>query len=92
MFSNAFLFCFVFRCPGIKKLRDEAERRKRPHWTEMKAVRAGGELSAEAAPALPAPGLAAGSSTPGASRSTRQPGVVNPAFEESEDGKHCKLY
>ncbi|XP_033875391.3 ligand of Numb protein X 2-like [Acipenser ruthenus] len=76
------------RCPGIKKLRDEAERRKRPHWTEMKAVRAGGELSAEAAPALPAPGLAAGSSTPGASRSTRQPGVVNPAFEESEDDSH----
>ncbi|MGH0170303.1 UNVERIFIED_CONTAM: hypothetical protein FKN15_058579 [Acipenser sinensis] len=76
------------RCPGFKKLRDEAERRKRPHWTEMKAVRPRGELSAEAAPALPAPGLAAGSSTPGASRSTCQPGVVNPAFEESEDDSH----
>ncbi|MGH0175763.1 UNVERIFIED_CONTAM: hypothetical protein FKN15_007847 [Acipenser sinensis] len=76
------------RCPGFKKLRDEAERRKRPHWTEMKAVRPRGELSVEAAPALPAPGLAAGSSTPGASRSTCQPGVVNPAFEESEDDSH----
>ncbi|KAK1163109.1 ligand of Numb protein X 2-like [Acipenser oxyrinchus oxyrinchus] len=76
------------RCPGFKKLRDEAERRKRPHWTEMKSVRTGGELSAEAAPALPAPVLAAGSSTPGAIRSTRQPGVVNPAFEESEDDSH----
>ncbi|XP_041111883.1 ligand of Numb protein X 2-like [Polyodon spathula] len=68
------------RCPGFKKLRDEAERRKRPHWTEVKPVRAGGEQSAEAAPSLPA-----GCATPGASRGTRQPGLVNPAFEENED-------
>ncbi|XP_041076784.1 ligand of Numb protein X 2-like [Polyodon spathula] len=73
------------RCPGFKKLRDEAERRKRPHWTEVKPVRAGGEQSVEAVPPLPAPPLAAGRATPGASQGTRQPALVNPAFEESED-------
>nr|XP_015207045.1 PREDICTED: ligand of Numb protein X 2-like [Lepisosteus oculatus] len=36
------------RCPGFRKLREEAERRKRPHWNEAKSVKSEGEPAAEA--------------------------------------------
>uniref|UniRef100_W5NDM8 Ligand of numb-protein X 2b n=1 Tax=Lepisosteus oculatus TaxID=7918 RepID=W5NDM8_LEPOC len=38
------------RCPGFRKLREEAERRKRPHWNEAKSVKSEGEPAAEAKP------------------------------------------
>ncbi|KAJ8015676.1 hypothetical protein DPEC_G00028580 [Dallia pectoralis] len=63
------------RCPGFKRLREEAERRKRPSRTELKGNRGEGESGAEP------------KHTP--TRITRgslpEPGRINPAFDESEE-------
>ncbi|XP_066571213.1 ligand of Numb protein X 2b [Amia ocellicauda] len=67
------------RCPGFRKLREEAERRKRPHWSEVRTAKAEGEATTEPkhTPTL------SRNLTPRASFS--EPGLINPAFEESED-------
>ncbi|MBN3297484.1 LNX1 ligase, partial [Amia calva] len=72
------------RCPGFRKLREEAERRKRPHWSEVRTAKAEGEATTEPkhTPTL------SRNLTPRASFS--EPGLINPAFEESEDG-HLSL-
>ncbi|XP_064185297.1 ligand of Numb protein X 2b isoform X2 [Anguilla rostrata] len=65
------------RCPAFRKLREEAEKRKRPAWNELKG-RAEGEPGADAKhPAT--------QSRTAAPRGPAEPGLVNPAFEESED-------
>ncbi|XP_018598761.1 ligand of Numb protein X 2-like [Scleropages formosus] len=66
------------RCPGFRKLREEAERRKRPSWNELKGNKS--ELE---------PGTDS-KHTPMSSRMApprgqADPGLVNPAFEETED-------
>ncbi|XP_069049861.1 ligand of Numb protein X 2b isoform X1 [Lepisosteus oculatus] len=66
------------RCPGFRKLREEAERRKRPHWNEAKSVKSEGEPAAEAKPTAAPPRSLAPRGPP-------EPGLVNPAFEEGED-------
>ena len=68
------------RCPVFRRLKEEAERRKRPHRKALKGNRGEGELDADA------------KHTPTMTRTpTRgvlpEPGLINPAFEESEEGK-----
>ncbi|XP_028272152.1 ligand of Numb protein X 2b [Parambassis ranga] len=65
------------RCPVFKRLREEAERRKRPSWNELKGRKGDGESSGDAKH------LATLSQNP--SRDQPEPGLINPAFEESED-------
>lgn len=84
-FSNLFLFSFgpflspSVRCPAFRRMREEAERRKRPPWNEIKASKAEAED---------------GKSTPTLSRASprvpAEPGLVNPAFEEGEEGKSSR--
>lgn len=66
------------RCPVFKRLREEGERRKRPPWNELKGSRGEGDPGADAKhPAAPL------SRTP--TRGQAEPGLINPAYEESED-------
>lgn len=67
-----------FRCPAFKRLREEAERKKRPSWNELKGSKSDGDLAdAKSAQTI---GRTAQLSAPS------EPGLVNPAFEEGEDG------
>uniref|UniRef100_A0A6Q2ZDC9 Ligand of numb-protein X 2b n=1 Tax=Esox lucius TaxID=8010 RepID=A0A6Q2ZDC9_ESOLU len=66
------------RCPAFRKMREEAERRKRPSWNEQKGHR--GEVELGADPKHP----------PSMTRTPTRgllpdPGLINPAFDESED-------
>lgn len=64
------------RCPVFRRLKEEAERRKRPSWNEIKGRKGDGE----------APGDAKHSSLPrNPTREAPEPGMINPAFEENED-------
>ncbi|XP_021416809.2 ligand of Numb protein X 2 [Oncorhynchus mykiss] len=66
------------RCPVFRRLREEAERRKRHPWNELKGNRGEGESGADTkhTPTM----------TRTATRDTQpEPGLINPAFEESED-------
>ncbi|CAL8306084.1 unnamed protein product [Arctogadus glacialis] len=65
------------RCPVYKKLKEEAERRKKPSWKEVKGRN--GEVEACAESKLPA----APSRT--STREHADPGLINPAYEESEE-------
>ncbi|KAM6953164.1 ligand of Numb protein X 2b [Aplochiton taeniatus] len=65
------------RCPVFRRLREEAERRKRPPWNELKGSKSEGESAADAKP-TPTP-----SRTP--TRGQAEPGLVNPAYEEGDD-------
>ncbi|KAG7465076.1 hypothetical protein MATL_G00172460 [Megalops atlanticus] len=66
------------RCPAFRRMREEAERRKRPSWNELKGGRSEGEPGSDS---KPGPTLSR-TATP---RGGAEPGLVNPAFEESED-------
>uniref|UniRef100_A0A672HDC2 Ligand of Numb protein X 2-like n=1 Tax=Salarias fasciatus TaxID=181472 RepID=A0A672HDC2_SALFA len=65
------------RCPVFKRLREEAEKRKRPSWNELKGRKGDVESS----------GDAKHSATPSRNhtRDQPEPGLINPAFEESEE-------
>ncbi|CAN9515102.1 unnamed protein product [Ophioblennius macclurei] len=65
------------RCPVFKRLREEAEKRKRPSWNELKGRKGDAELS----------GDAKHSATPSRNhtRDQPEPGLINPAYEESEE-------
>ncbi|KAM9377014.1 ligand of Numb protein X 2b isoform 1-T4 [Pholidichthys leucotaenia] len=65
------------RCPVFKRLREEAEKRKRPSWNELKGRKGDGDLSGDAKHS------ATLSRNP--SRDQPEPGQINPAYEESED-------
>jgi len=67
-----------FRCPAFKRLREEAEKKKRPSWNEFKGSKSDGDLAD--AKSTPTIGRTAQLSGPS------EPGLVNPAFEEGEDG------
>ncbi|XP_052010512.1 ligand of Numb protein X 2-like isoform X2 [Xyrauchen texanus] len=62
------------RCPAFKRLREEAERKKRPYRNELKGSKSDGDLTDT-------------KSTPSITRTaqTSETGLVNPAFEEGED-------
>ncbi|XP_071313390.1 ligand of Numb protein X 2b [Trachinotus anak] len=65
------------RCPAFRRLREEAEKRKRPSWNELKGRKGDGESSGDAKHS------ATQSRNP--SRDQPEPGLINPAYEESED-------
>lgn len=78
----------VLRCPVFRRLREEAEKRKRPSWNELKGRKGDGESAGEAKHSASLPR--------NASREP-EPGLINPAYEESEDGTHwfphsCQSY
>ncbi|XP_061786580.1 ligand of Numb protein X 2b isoform X2 [Nerophis lumbriciformis] len=66
------------RCPAFRRLREEAEKRKRPSWNELKARKGDCELSAADAKHSETPPHSA-------TRDQPDPGLINPAFEESEE-------
>ncbi|KAM7417460.1 hypothetical protein PAMA_017214 [Pampus argenteus] len=65
------------RCPVFRRLREEAEKRKRPSWNELKGRKADSESSSDAKHS------ATLSRNP--TRDQPEPGLINPAFEENED-------
>lgn len=65
------------RCPVFRRLREEAEKRKRPSWNELKSRKADRESPGDAKQH---------STTTKNSRDQPEPGMINPAYEESEDG------
>ncbi|CAK6964633.1 ligand of Numb protein X 2b [Scomber scombrus] len=65
------------RCPVFRRLREEAEKRKRPSWNELKGRKGDSEPSGDAKHS------ATISRNP--TRDQPEPGLINPAFEESED-------
>uniref|UniRef100_A0A3Q3JFX7 Ligand of numb-protein X 2b n=2 Tax=Monopterus albus TaxID=43700 RepID=A0A3Q3JFX7_MONAL len=65
------------RCPVFRRLREEAEKRKRPAWNELKGRKGDGESSGDAKHS------AALSRNP--TRDQPEPGLINPAYEESEE-------
>ncbi|KAM8909720.1 ligand of Numb protein X 2b isoform 1-T5 [Spinachia spinachia] len=65
------------RCPVFRRLREEAEKRKRPSWNELKGRKGEGETSGDAKHS------ATQSRNP--ARDPPEPGLINPAYEESED-------
>lgn len=70
-------FLFFYRCPVFRRLKEEAERRKRPSWNEIKGRKGDGET----------PGDAKHSSlSRNPTKEAPEPGMINPAFEENEDG------
>ncbi|KAI4885357.1 hypothetical protein NFI96_014326 [Prochilodus magdalenae] len=64
------------RCPAFRRLKEEAERRKRPCWNELRGSKTEGESDTKSNPALTR------TVNP---RGPPEPGLVNPAFEEGED-------
>ncbi|XP_076877256.1 ligand of Numb protein X 2b isoform X2 [Brachyhypopomus gauderio] len=60
------------RCPAFRRLREEAERRKRPSWNELKGGKSEGESDTKSAPAL--------------TRASTLTGPANPADEGGDDG------
>ncbi|KAB5571236.1 hypothetical protein PHYPO_G00222720 [Pangasianodon hypophthalmus] len=65
------------RCPAFRRLREEAEKRKRPSWNEMKGSKTEEESDTKSNPTPTRTTI---------SRGPPEPGMVNPAFEEAEDG------
>ncbi|CAL1613671.1 unnamed protein product [Knipowitschia caucasica] len=64
------------RCPVFQRLREEAEKRKRPSWNELKGRKGDGDSSGDAKQtALPQT----------SSRDQPDPGLINPAYEECDD-------
>lgn len=66
-----------FRCPAFKRLREEAEKKKRPSWNEFKGSKSDGDLADAKSTPIARTAQLSGPS---------EPGLVNPAFEEGEDG------
>ncbi|KAF4104777.1 ligand of Numb protein X 2b [Onychostoma macrolepis] len=64
------------RCPAFRRLREEAERKKRPSWNELKGSKSDGDLADAKSTPIARTGQLSGPS---------EPGLVNPAFEEGED-------
>ncbi|XP_042349234.1 ligand of Numb protein X 2b [Plectropomus leopardus] len=65
------------RCPVFRRLREEAEKRKRPSWNELKGRKGDGESSGDAKHSTTL------SRNP--TRDQPEPGLINPAYEESEE-------
>ncbi|MEQ2307132.1 hypothetical protein AMECASPLE_015157 [Ameca splendens] len=65
------------RCPVFKRLREEAEKRKRPSWNEIKGRKVDGESSGDAKHSATLSG--------NFTRDLSEPGLINPAYEEIED-------
>uniref|UniRef100_A0A8C6UN70 Ligand of numb-protein X 2b n=1 Tax=Neogobius melanostomus TaxID=47308 RepID=A0A8C6UN70_9GOBI len=59
------------RCPVFRRLREEAEKRKRPSWNELKGRKGDGELSGDVKQTV--------------LLRVSDPGLINPAYEEYEE-------
>ena len=68
----------LLRCPVFRKMKEEMERKKKPSWNELKGIKSEGESSADTKHA-PIPSRSS-------VRNLAEPGLINPAYEESEDG------
>ncbi|XP_037531693.1 ligand of Numb protein X 2b [Nematolebias whitei] len=65
------------RCSVFRRLREEAEKRKRPSWHELKGRKSDGDSSGDAKQS------ATQSRNP--HRDQSEPGLINPAYEEIDD-------
>ncbi|XP_029367674.1 ligand of Numb protein X 2b [Echeneis naucrates] len=65
------------RCPVFRRLREEAEKRKRPSWQELKGRKGDGEPSGDSKQST--------NLSRNPTREQPEPGLINPAYEESED-------
>ncbi|PWA18794.1 hypothetical protein CCH79_00005639 [Gambusia affinis] len=65
------------RCPVFKRLREEAEKRKRPSWNEIKGRKGDGESSGDAKHSA--------TLSRNHTRDQSEPGLINPAYEEIDD-------
>ncbi|XP_013860706.1 ligand of Numb protein X 2b [Austrofundulus limnaeus] len=65
------------RCSVFRRLREEAEKRKRPSWHELKGRKGDGETSGDAKQSVTL------SRNP--HRDPSEPGLINPAYEEMDD-------
>lgn len=77
------LHFLLSRCLAFRQLREEAEKRKRPSWNELKGSKTEDESDIK--------------SNQAHTRTTNvrgppEPGMVNPAFEEVDDGKAILLF
>lgn len=77
------MFLCLLRCPVFRRLREEAEKRKRPSWNELKGRKSDGESSGDAKHSA--------SLSRNPTRDQPEPGLINPAYEESEDGMESFL-
>lgn len=66
------------RCPVFRRLREEAEKRKRPSWNELKGRKGDGDSSGDAKHSA--------NLSRNPSRDQPEPGLINPAYEENDDG------
>lgn len=64
------------RCPAFRRLREDAEKKKRPSWNELKGSKSDGDLADTKSTPITRTAQPAGPS---------EPGLVNPAYEEGED-------
>ncbi|XP_063342250.1 ligand of Numb protein X 2b isoform X2 [Pelmatolapia mariae] len=71
------------RCPVFRRLREEAEKRKRPSWNELKGRKGDGEGSGDAKHSA----TLSRSST----RDQPEPGLINPAYEEDNNSLRSSL-
>lgn len=65
-------------------MREEAEKRKRPAWNELKGRKSDCESPGDAKH----PAVLSRNPT----RDQPEPGLINPAYEESEDGMESFIY
>lgn len=72
------MFLSCLRCSVFRRLREEAEKRKRPSWHELKGRKSDGESSGDAKQS------ATQSRNP--HRDQSEPGLINHAYEEIDDG------
>lgn len=78
------------RCPGFKKYKSELQRKKNPISKGREDPPARGETNTPKDPEVPSGNSSLVAESSGAavvSLGTAEPGLVNPAFEETEEGE-----
>uniref|UniRef100_A0AAX7UCD5 Ligand of numb-protein X 2b n=1 Tax=Astatotilapia calliptera TaxID=8154 RepID=A0AAX7UCD5_ASTCA len=71
------------RCPVFRRLREEAEKRKRPSWNELKGRKGDGEGSGDAKHSA--------TLSRNSTRDQPEPGLINPAYEEDNNSLRSSL-
>nr|XP_004545687.2 ligand of Numb protein X 2 isoform X2 [Maylandia zebra] len=71
------------RCPVFRRLREEAEKRKRPSWNELKGRKGDGEGSGDAKHSA--------TLSRNSTRDQPEPGLINPAYEEDHNSLRSSL-
>lgn len=81
------------RCPGFKKYKSELQQKKNPISKGKEDPPAKGETNTPKDPEVPSGGSSLVAESSGAavvSLGTTEPGLVNPAFEETEEGERLQ--